>query len=484
MPNQAQYLLSCIKRYNLLFCAMLIALAIGILPLSYSMISLKLPINLLYTALVVFVLCNYKSLHLREFSAIGFPLVCLLIVIIMAFISTFWAFDSKATIHAIRQYLLEPSLFMIATYLIFRQLDEKALSFAFVCICLAVMYHPFATIYDFFANGNGKFGYYRAMLPRYYVPATVYVFYLLLPLGLSLASIFLTKKLRFRILSLALLCVSEFAIICNGGRFALLASLCMLCAPFVFFTYKRKRLILVSLFGIIIVGIVAVYFASAKWSERYNFYAMVHNFKEVWATPPAQMGKFTKACKDWAECSPYSLEESSNIEWEYSSLARISMTKSTILAIKQNPFRPNGYHFQQFPRNIQQIFPLDSINHPFSLITLLDGEQIPRHAHNHDYFLSLWFELGIIGLLGAISFLAYIFYRFYTLRISLFAYQDSKDTIRFVLVSGICFGLIGLIVSNFFDCIPVRDGQLVLFIYFGIFLALSNHSLRSDNNAK
>lgn len=437
----------------------LVITSIAILPFSYSMVSIKLPVNLLFIALGVFALGFWREY--RELACdvrkIWFALVCLLVVVVMAYISLFWAVDSRATLQAIRQYLLEPSLFLVLAFFIATKLDERGLKLLLIGLCLALSYHPIATIWDFFANGGGKFGY-RAMLPGYHTPQTVYVFYLLFPLGLALGFSMMVSGIK-RAVAFGAVLVCCAALIANGGRFAILAGVAMLLVPFLICSYKYKRYILLGLSILVCSLGLLLYVMSKNWEARYNFYSMVQNFSTIWHTNPAQMGRFTYC--DESFCSPHSLDERSNIQWEYSSLARLSMLKSTLLAIAQNPFRPNGYHFQQFPQNITKIFLPDSLYYPFTH---------RWHAHNHNYIISLWFELGFIGFGAVAAFMLYIFVRWYAKKLPLNGVHIAYKP-RAILLCGVGIGLFGLIVSNLFDCLPVRDGQIVLFLLLGIMLA-------------
>ena len=392
-----------------LIISCLIAFVVAILPLckTYATgIGLKLPVNILYIIFAIFIIYHYKNIKLQEFKAIFFPIACLFLVILMAYISLYWTSSITDTMKYIRQFLLEPSLFMIFTYLIVKRLNAKELEIFFVCICVAALYHPIITIYDFFVTSNGVFGY-RATLPRY-GPATIYTFYLLFAFGISLAGLIFARR-KIKIIFFVFLLISSFAFVCTDTRFGFLAAIAMLLCPFVFLRYKYKKYILFGVLAITGTFILMLYYVSGKWSERYNFKKMIDNFSLVWSYAPAEMGIFTDCNTTEFICSSHSINQpKSPIQWEYSSLVRISLAKSTLLAIAQNPFRPNGYHFWSFPTNIQHIFPLSSPNHPFSLIGFNDT-MIAKHIHNHNYILSLWFELGIFGLLGVCGFLSYIY---------------------------------------------------------------------------
>ena len=451
-----------------LICSMLMAVAIALLPLSYSVVSIRLPLNLLYLALILFVVLCYKQFKLKDIKNITFPLVCYVVVICMAFVSLLFATDSNSTFLVIRQYLLEPFLFMLLAYYVVKGLDRKSF-FYFICaIFLALSYHPIVTIYDFLSH-NGSFGDYRAMLPAYHTPATVYAFYLIVSFSFVLG-IFLQTRGILKIVFFILSIICVFAFFCNGGRFALLACVVMCLSPFVLCVYKTKVRVLFGISLLCVITVFGVYKLSQSWQMRFNFYNMAQNFHQVWKSDPAEMGKFSYGCGKWLVCSIHSTNEYSSVRWEDSSLIRISLLKSTLLAIADNPWRPNGYHFQQFPYNIQNIFAINSPNHPFPFKYTNDNKIILAHAHNHNYIMSIWFELGVIGFIASMLFFSYFVWSGYRAKIRCDAYGkgDSKN----VIIISVSIMLIALFVSNLFDCIPVRDGEIVLFILLGVFLGI------------
>lgn len=442
----------------------LVALSIALLPLSYVYISIKIPINCLYAAFAIFLLCFYKDIV--QIKQISFVLICMGVVVSLAYISLLYAEHIDWTKSLIRQYLLEPTLFMVCSFLLTQRLNQKQLYVCFILLCIAIFYHPLATIYDFYANGGGRqLLSYRAKLPHYYIPATAYSFYLIFAFSFAFVAFLKTKRVLKVICGIFML-LSIYAFVCNGGRFAMLSLLLMCCAPFCFFAYKYKKGILLVLIIVLCAMSITLYHASASWKDRFNFYKMVNNFAEVWHTPPAEMGKFLGTyCEKKFTCSPHSLGKQTDITMEYPTLDRISKLKSTLLAIADNPLRPNGYHFQQFPYNIQHIFPLDSINHPFSLTPYKDTF-IMAHAHNHNYPSSVFFELGLVGFTAFSLFAGYFLYALYKTRITFS--QDAN--IHHIFIGSIGFAFLGLIVANFFDGFPVREGQLFLFVMLGYFL--------------
>ena len=455
---------------------LLVVVTLAIVPFSYSYIHIKIPINLLYVAFGMYLLCFWRDL--KSIKTLILPLSFMAIVVIMAYISLFFAVNVSETKKLIRWYLLEPSLFMIMSFLFTLSLKQSQQRIFFLLLCCVVFYHPLVTIYDFYANGGGNLGY-RAKLPHYHIPATGYSFYLLFAFSFAYVGFLKTRGFAKYIFGIFTL-LGIYAFVCNGGRFGALALITMMCAPLVFFTYKRKKITFFSLLLTLCLGAFALYHFSSSWQDRFNFHKIVNNFMQVWHTPPAEMGQFagTYCLKGkQTQCSLHSLDKQADITMEYSALDRISKLKSTFLAIADNPLRPNGYHFQQFPFNIQQIFPLDSINHPFSL-TPYEDTFISAHAHNHNYPSSIFFELGLVGFIGFSLFVGYFFYALYKAKIDF----RSNVNIQQLFIGSIGLALLGLVVANVFDCFPVRDGQLFLFVLLGVFLAHFRNL--KDSNAR
>ncbi|WP_334090265.1 hypothetical protein [Helicobacter typhlonius] len=457
-------------------CMLLVVVTLAIVPFSYSYIHIKIPINLLYVAFGMYLLCFWRDL--KSIKTLILPLSFMAIVVIMAYISLFFAVNVSETKKLIRWYLLEPSLFVIMSFLFTLSLKQSQQRIFFLLLCCVVFYHPLVTIYDFYANGGGNLGY-RAKLPHYHIPATGYSFYLLFAFSFAYVGFLKTRGFAKYIFGIFTL-LGIYAFVCNGGRFGALALITMMCAPLVFFTYKRKKITFFSLLLTLCLGAFALYHFSSSWQDRFNFHKIVNNFMQVWHTPPAEMGQFagTYCLKGkQTQCSVHSLDKQADITMEYSALDRISKLKSTFLAIADNPLRPNGYHFQQFPFNIQQIFPLDSINHPFSL-TPYEDTFISAHAHNHNYPSSIFFELGLVGFIGFSLFVGYFFYALYKAKIDF----RSNVNIQQLFIGSIGLALLGLVVANVFDCFPVRDGQLFLFVLLGVFLAHFRNL--KDSNAR
>lgn len=224
-------------------CMLLVVVTLAIVPFSYSYIHIKIPINLLYVAFGMYLLCFWRDL--KSIKTLILPLSFMAIVVIMAYISLFFAVNVSETKKLIRWYLLEPSLFMIMSFLFTLSLKQSQQRIFFLLLCCVVFYHPLVTIYDFYANGGGNLGY-RAKLPHYHIPATGYSFYLLFAFSFAYVGFLKTRGFAKYIFGIFTL-LGIYAFVCNGGRFGALALITMMCAPLVFFTYKRKKITFFSL---------------------------------------------------------------------------------------------------------------------------------------------------------------------------------------------------------------------------------------------
>lgn len=125
------------QRYKspaLWLCIVLIALSLALLPLSYSYMSIKIPINCLYGALAVFLVCFYKDIV--RIKHIWFVLICMGLVVALAYISLLNAEQVSESKALIRHYLLEPSLFMLLCFLLTTRLSKWQLEICFGLVCV------------------------------------------------------------------------------------------------------------------------------------------------------------------------------------------------------------------------------------------------------------------------------------------------------------------------------------------------------------
>lgn len=465
---------SAFKTTALYISLALVITSIAILPFSYSVVSIKLPVNLLFIAFGVFALGfwrEYRGLG-RALGGIWFALVCLLVVIIMAYISLFWAVDSRATLQAIRQYLLEPSLFLLLGFLLTTRLDDRGLRLLLIGLCLALSYHPIATIWDFFTsaqfreNGFAIMGYYRAMSRLFHTPdATLYAFWLALGFCITLAFVVYAKGLG-RILAFIALVAIFFSSLANGSRFLVLTCCVCLLLPFILLSYKHKAKILLSVGLLVCVAGFGIYVFSDKLNPRFNVKNMIDNFRIVWSYYPAEMGRFSPDCYTYLDCSTYSKQEDENskyIRYEESSLSRISAMKSGLTIASLNPFIPHGFgSLNELMKNLRTNF--DEKLLPYRYMTI-NGERLPM-LHIHHQWISFLCETSIIGLV-AIS----LFFIYFLVQTQKALVCSADRTANIIILSLGCF-VGGLMFMFNFDIMLWREENLATFILLGILLGV------------
>ena len=475
MPLVNPQNLSCACKTTTLYVSLVLVVAsVAILPFSYSFVSIKLPVNLLFIALGVFALGFWREYRglMRALGGIWFALVCLLVVVIMAYISLFFAVDSKATLQAIRQYLLEPSLFLVLAFFIATKLDERGLRLLLIGLCLALSYHPIATIWDFFTsaqfreNGFAIMGYYRAMSYFFHTPfATLYAFWLALGFCITLAFVVYAKGLG-RLLAFIALVVIFFSSLANGSRFLVLTCCFCLLLPFILLSYKHKAKILLSVGLLVCIASFGAYFFSDKLNPRFNVKNMIDNFRIVWSYYPAEMGRFSPDCYTYLDCSVYSKQEDENskhIRYEESSLSRIAAMKSGLTIASLNPFIPHGFgSLNELMKNLSANYEEKLL--PYRYLPI-NGVRSPM-SHIHHQWISFLCETSIIGLV-AIS----LFFIYFLAQTQKALICSTSTTANIIILSLGCF--VGALMFMFnFDIMLWREENLATFILLGILLGV------------
>ena len=417
-------------------------------------------------------LTPYHTLH-QILRANGGFFLALFLVIILALIALYYTKESKESFRLIRRFLLEPSLFLVAVCLYVSMLNKKAKTIFLSAFCAVFLLHPILTSLDFFTTAisyaqkglNPIFilGTYRAMPHLFFEASTGYAFFLIIALSIAIALFIATPYKKSCALVVAL---SLIACVLSGTRF-LYVAMCVIClAPLVLLKYRYKAATIAISMAILVVFCVLLYHISANFSARFNMQNMVQNITQVLQLHPAAMGRFDKQCTSLNRCMKSSFPKDSHIQWEHSSLSRIAMSKSTVLAILDNPLRPNGFGLTLFGKNIVRIFGQDSEALPYFISIQPDGSILPYYWTNHNGILYLWFELGAIGF-GLVVWL----HLWLLLKARKIYYDTSTSPILRAFMLTIALMLIGLSVANFFDALPNRAGQNILFMFFGIFLA-------------
>ena len=424
-----------------------------------------------------------QNLKQRAFSyfAVVYPFfLALLGIILLGIISLHFSADKSMTWGFLRRYLLEPSLFFLLTSLYVYALkfhQERTLFY----VCLGIVsLHPLLTIADFYYYGieSGRtfasvLGSYRPMPVFFSEAQTGYGFFLVISLSFSLA---LYAKSRHKLAALLVL-LNIIACLITNTRLVYVACFVILLAPLVLLSYRHKRKLLLVALGVGTLLFVVFYHISADLSPRYNIHAMLENFSKVISLSPAAMGRFDDVCDDTQKCMPQSFPRDPETAWEHSSLNRLSMAKSTWLGILDNPLRPNGFGLGLFAKNIVHIFGQESEQIPYYIQRQDDGTILPYYWTNHHGLLYLWFELGGIGFAFILWLHGWILLQ--ARRI----YYTSSSTHTAVFALGMALSILGLIAANCFDALPNRAGTLILFMLFGVFVALCVKSQESNRQS-
>lgn len=368
-------------------------------------------------------------------------------ILSMAFISLFFCFDILQTLKAIVFFLIIPLFIFLCFFLVFKRSDSKIQKTGLTLIFSVFILHTICTIMVFFLYEKSRS---VGLGDNLVIP---YTLFLLLPFSLSLS--FFAYS-RFKFFAISLFFLSLFALYTNGTRASIL-SVGLMLISFVFYpTYKHKKIFtVIFLFLTIIFGYIFI-----EWSDqlkaRFNFKHMIEKLDIVWSYSPAEMGRFDTKCFDSIpayRCSKYSGNILNNhFTFESNALNRISLYKSTFLAISESPFKPHGFAPFFFNQNLK---PKDDKNLPYCL----DKDNRPFYPAAHNSFLSAFFELGLIGgLFYCLFFLILIFYSF-----------KNKNLYGCILFLWLC----GLMVQNFLDA-PFAYGGITssFFALIGMFLAI------------
>lgn len=420
---------------------------------------------------------NLKRHFFSYFSAAYPFFLALLGVISLGVISLQFSADKSMTWGFLRRHLLEPSFFLLLISLyVYMLKPHQERMLLYVCLCI-ISLHPLLTIADFYYHGiesgrtfSSMLGSYRPM-PFFFSEAqTGYGFFLIISLSFSLA---LYAKSRYKLAALLVL-LNIIACFMTNTRLVYVACFVILLAPLILLPYRYKRKLLFVALGACALLFMVFYHISVELSPRYNIHSMLENFSRVIALPPAAMGRFDDICEDTQKCMPQSFPKDPETAWEHSSLNRLSMAKSTWLGILDSPLRPNGFGLGLFAKNIVRIFGQDGEQIPYYIQHQDDGTILPYYWTNHHGLLYLWFELGGIGFVFILWLHGWILLQARKI------YYTGRSTHTAVFALGMTLSILGLIVANCFDALPNRAGTLILFMLFGVFVALCVKSKESN----
>lgn len=366
----------------------------------------------------LFLLLSKHHNYLYDIKKNKWILFYLGIYVLVALISCYFSLVPLQSLRDWFAYLVRPIVFFVIFYLIGTKLSEKQSQNFFLGLIAVFAIHVFATLLDFSSWRSTGFD---------SVPIVPYAFFLTSALS---TFIFISNStLRYAFAALTLM-----ALYFNGNRTSIFALICFLFFLIIFYANKKIKIISILFLAI---STPILFQTTQLLEERYNFKKMLDNIEEVWSTSPAKMGQFDKYCYDQSYFWQFYLPEKTNhlihsfkntpkvydvlieknlimqtqtqlriynnlfyvmqypncrylsstpnIFFEYSILTRLSLYKSMIEIVKQNPFLPNGYSPYLYSINTQYYSMTDNI--PYI-------DPIP---YPHNGYLSAFFEMGILG---------------------------------------------------------------------------------------
>lgn len=378
-----------------------------------------------------------KEIFVEKFKSIKYWIYINIGIILFALLSLFFCFDVIQTAKSIFLFLAVPFIISCISFLAFSSSMERKNNIFLIFSIFSL--HSFLTIWQYFSIeksrsvGLGE----HSIIP--------YALILLFPLAMSLSLFVYT---RFKALSIVLIFTSLFALYCNGTRASILSATLMIFGAFLYPQYRYKRI----LFSIFLVLIMGYSFALYKWSEkqpsRYNYAQMLQNISKAWDYAPAEMGRFDVQCFD-GSINYFCREESGgkldqSAIFDSSALYRLSLNKSALSIIQDNPLIPHGYYPLFFDLNIPKI--TEKRNYPYRR----NFSEVRTYSHIQNGFLSSFYELGIFGgMLYCFSFILLIFYSL-----------KKRNLISMVLFTWI----LGIIPQNLLD-VPLAYGGISLVFY-------------------
>lgn len=397
-----------------------------------------------------------KKIVLKDLYPIRWWIFVNLGIIAMAFVSLFFCFDIIQTIKTIVFFLITPLSIALIFFIVFKHSNNKVQNIGLIFIFSIFILHSIFTALNFVLYNNPR----SVGIGNH--PIIPYTLFLLIPLSLSL-SLFIYS--RFKLIALIVCIISLFALYANGTRASLLSIACMSIGMILYPEYNNKKNVTL-LFVIFIVFFGWIFLEwSARQDTRINFKHMIEKFSVVWSYSSSEMGRFDQKC--FAKTTIYQCRpESGNMLdthfiFESNALQRLSLNKMGYNAIKDNPFRPNGF----FPLFFDLNLPENIAEKDFFYFQNHDGLRFYQHIQNG--FLSAFFELGIIGgILYVASF-----------GILIILSLKCRNLYGFLLFNWI----VGVIPQNLLD-VPFAYGGITLVSYAIIGILLGKIFGEKDEN--
>lgn len=387
------------------------------------------------------------------------------IIITSALVSLIFAADVSETLRYIRLHIVYFIIFFVTIYWYSKHQSDFALSLFLYLFGIVLLSGDLIITYKYFFS-EPIFGFRfsatdsNLIIPFGYWHVIAFMFFL--------SIFFAIKNIKIKILFFMLILLSLFAMFATGTRSFLLSSIVAFLCSLIFFQYKYKKYILSLFITIIIILSIFVYKISANWDTfggRFNINKSINNFNIIWSVPPSFMGKFSKCFENI--CHKNSLKPDPNIRFDTSALIRLSLLKSGLLAIKENPFKPNGFGAELFSKNLEKNhFKSTDLNYPFVYLGPHFDTPNKTYHHMHNQIVSFIFELGIIGAMGIYIFMFIIFLT------SFKVYKNTNNIAIKIFASFMMLYILTSSFSAFFDIMFHLSGILQMSILCGFIFGL------------
>lgn len=416
---------------------------------------------------LLFIFYHYKKFNIIDVKNLMVPIITFSIVFILGILTYFDDIIKHSfadIIRSVNQHIVIYFILFTLCYFVAKYAKQSLVHFFFFFFALLCLFEVLTMTYLGVKNG---FLLYPLNAPFFFKAVFTYNIWILAPLAISITS-FVVFKGKFKIISIVLLSLSIAAMLANSERSFIVAFLAMIFVPFIFWQYKYKRLVILALPLIWLFSVFAIYHLSKNFPPRWDFAHMIDNFIVVWNTPPIEMGKYDASCFDnnvmHFTCRKESIDVGmSDIQWEHSSLSRITMTKSTLLAFLDSPFKPHTINIFDIGSYLYSYYNL--YNHQNRVYIDDKYHKVNGYNSPHNFAVSLLFAYGLFWFISIITFLAFLLYIFYTS-----IKQNCSTITRFVALSSAVF-IVGISIQSIFDVIYPIILQPI-FIMFGFVFGL------------
>lgn len=433
-----------------------------------------------YIGGALFILCNYKRFSRADFKVLLIPLLCSIILVILGLLTYFDTImppkSFGSLLKSVNQHVIGYFVYFVICYLFARYAREKIawsfiIFFALMCAMNVGAMIYLAIKYGFYHNS------FHYNVPFFFKAIFTYNIWILAPLAFSIAGIIAFPKLKIKIFFALCLVCGILSMLSNGERSFIVAFTAMLFTPFFIWRYKNKAKILLGLIISAPILFYTIYHFSKDLPERYDIAHMIDNFSVVWNTPPIEMGKYDKNCfngAEWLTCSNESIKNGkSDITWEHSSLSRIAMGKSALMAFLDEPFKPHIPDVFQIGFYLYKYY---NTTNPNNRMYMGRDAEINGYNSPHNFVVGVLFCYGIIGFITICVSMIFLFLLFYRSII-----RSNDINIRFIGFAFMIF-LAGCWTQGLFDVFYTIILK-TMFLMFGIGVGLCWRKTISENSS-